>query len=123
MAVRDPQHNSDHYLVLGCLRSAPLREHTKYLGQRTWLPLRPPTILMREDGLFVALQRAITKPKAREATKNAWILDDTLSFIGERVSVHQYPERDHALIQRLGQAINKSLKGAGCGGRRKRARK
>ena len=25
VAVWDPQHNSDHYLVLGCIRSAPLR--------------------------------------------------------------------------------------------------
>ena len=26
--VRDPRHNSDHYMVLGCLRSAPLSEHS-----------------------------------------------------------------------------------------------
>ena len=32
VSVRDPMHNSDHYIVLGCLRSAPLREHAKYLG-------------------------------------------------------------------------------------------
>ena len=25
ISIRDPRHNSDHYLVLGCLRSAPLR--------------------------------------------------------------------------------------------------
>ena len=43
VAVRDPQHNSDHYLFLGCLRSAPLREHTEHLGRRMRLPLWPPT--------------------------------------------------------------------------------
>ena len=29
VSVRDPRHNTDHYMVLGCLRSAPEREHTK----------------------------------------------------------------------------------------------
>ena len=43
VAVRDPRHNSDHYLVLGCLRRDPLREHTEYLGRRTQIPLQPPT--------------------------------------------------------------------------------
>ena len=38
VAAQDPQHNSDHYMVLGCLRSAPMREHIEYLGRRT----RPP---------------------------------------------------------------------------------
>ena len=29
VAARDQQHNLNHYMVLGCLCSAPLREHTK----------------------------------------------------------------------------------------------
>ena len=29
-----PRHNTDHYMVLGCLCSAPEREHTKYLTGR-----------------------------------------------------------------------------------------
>ena len=29
---RDPRHNSDHYMVLGCLPSAPLSETKRYLG-------------------------------------------------------------------------------------------
>ena len=32
VSVQDPRHNSDHYMVLGCLHSAPLREHARYLG-------------------------------------------------------------------------------------------
>ena len=27
--VRDPRHNSDHYMFMGCLCSAPLREHSR----------------------------------------------------------------------------------------------
>ena len=74
MAVQDPRHNSEQYMVLGCLRSAPLKEHTKYLGRITRLPLRPPTTSMREDGLFTYLWRAISKTKAQESRKNVWIL-------------------------------------------------
>ena len=46
--VRDPRHNSDHYIVLGCLHSASLREHARYFGGRKRLPLRPPTKPTRE---------------------------------------------------------------------------
>ena len=31
VAVRDPWHNSDHYMVLGCISSAPPTEHKGYL--------------------------------------------------------------------------------------------
>ena len=39
VAVRYPRHNSDHFVVMGCLRGASLREHLRYLGRRTCLPL------------------------------------------------------------------------------------
>ena len=29
VSVRDPSHNNDHYMLLGCLHSAPEREHTR----------------------------------------------------------------------------------------------
>ena len=45
LSVRDPRHNSDHYIFLGCLHSASLREHAKYLGGRKRLPLQPPIAL------------------------------------------------------------------------------
>ena len=32
VTVQDPRHNSDHYMVLGCLPSAPLSETKRYLG-------------------------------------------------------------------------------------------
>ena len=70
VSVRDPMYNSDRYMFLGCLYSAPLREHTRYLGGRKRLPLRPPTAPTREDGIFAALQRAVPKPLVREAGKN-----------------------------------------------------
>ena len=39
MSIRETMHNSYHYMVLGCLRIAPLREHAKYLGGHKWIPL------------------------------------------------------------------------------------
>ena len=42
VSVRDPRHNLDHYLVLGCLQRSPLREHSEYLGKRTRLPPTTP---------------------------------------------------------------------------------
>ena len=39
VSARYPRHNSDHYLVLGCLRSAPLGEHSEYLGRCKQIPL------------------------------------------------------------------------------------
>ena len=106
-----PRHNSDHYMVLGCLRSAPLREHFSYLGERKRLPLQPPTALKREDGIFAALRRAIPKPQARDARKNLWISEATWRLVNERVSAHQDPSKDQSLIRRLGRAIEASLKG------------
>ena len=47
--------NSDHYMILGCVRTATLREHTKYLGRRTRLTLQPPTPPPMEDKHFVTL--------------------------------------------------------------------
>ena len=77
LSVRDPRHNSDHYLVLGCLCSAPLREHSEYLGRRKRLPLRPPATPTRYHKLFVNLWRSVLKPKYRDARKKAWILETT----------------------------------------------
>ena len=42
VAVRDPRHNSDHYMVLGCRPSAPPTEHKRYLGGRKRFPVRAP---------------------------------------------------------------------------------
>ena len=66
VSVRDPRHNTDHFMVVGCLRSAPAREHNKYLTGRKKLPLQPPTKPTREDGIVAALRRDVRKPHARE---------------------------------------------------------
>ena len=43
VSVRDHRHNSDHYLVLGCLHITSLKENTRYLGGRKNPPPPLPT--------------------------------------------------------------------------------
>ena len=69
-SVWDPRHKSDHYLVLGFLQSASLKERMRYLGGRKKISLCPPTNPTREDKIFAALRRAVPKPRAQEACKN-----------------------------------------------------
>ena len=110
VSVWYPRHNTDHYMVLGCLHSAPKREHTNYLTGRKRLPLRPPSYPTREDRIFAALRRAVPKPHARERRKNWWILEDTWRLVEERVSAQRKLARDQTRIRRLIQAIAASLK-------------
>ena len=70
LSVWDPRHNINHFMVVGCLRSAPEREHTRYMARRRKSPLRPPTEPTREDGIFAALRRSVPKPHARDRHKN-----------------------------------------------------
>ena len=65
VSLQEPRHNTDHYMVLGCLRSVPEREHARYLSGRKNLPLRPTAEPTREDGIFTALRRAVPKPYVR----------------------------------------------------------
>ena len=104
-SVWDPRHNSDHYMVLGCLHSASLKEHARYPGGRKRPPLRPPTEPTREDTIFAALRRDVLKRRAREARKNAWILATTWRLVDERVSMRQdlakYQARPYGVLRRL----------------------
>ena len=105
VSVWDSWHNSDHYMVLGCLPSAPLSETRRYLGGRKRWPVRPPTKPSRPDTLFAALRRAVPKPTPREARRNAWISAETWRLIDERVSTRRdlrYGQEDR---RRMGKAI------------------
>ena len=86
VSVRDPRHNTNHYMVLGCLRSVPKKEHARYLSGRKKLPLRLPDEPTREDGIFAALRRAVPKPHTRERRENGWISEDTWRLVDKRVS-------------------------------------
>ena len=97
-------------MVVGCLRSAPEREHTQYIRGRRKSPLRPPSAPTREDGIFAALRRAVPKPHRRDRHKNEWISEKTWRLVDKRVSV-QRGMGVHTRIWRLGRAIRTSLQG------------
>ena len=78
---RDPRYNTDHFMVMSCLRSALEREHTRYIMGRRKMPLRTPMEPTREDGIFAALRRAVPKPHARNRHKNAWISEETWRLV------------------------------------------
>ena len=109
VSVWDPRNNSDHYMVLGCLPSASLTEHKRYLGVQNKWPLRPPTKPTREDGAFVALRRAVPKANAREERRNEWISAETWRLVDKRVSARRDPVNGQALRRRLGRAIKASF--------------
>ena len=112
VALRDPMHNSDYFMVMGSLREASPREHSNYLGIRTLLPLRLTGLQTRTqaDELFVELRRAILKPVQRFACHNSWISAETWIFVDERVSMRRKPGRDQRRLRQLGRAIWDSLK-------------
>ena len=109
VSVRDPRHNSDHNIFLGCLPSASLMEHKSYLGGRKRWPMRPPTKPTRVDKIFAALRRAVPKAQPRAARRNAWISEETWRLVDERVSARRYPRKGQALRRRLGRAVKESL--------------
>ena len=110
VSVWDPRNKTDHYIVLGCLRSANEREYTKYLMGRKRLPLQPPSDPTREYRIFAALRSAKPKAHARKRRKNGWISEDTWRLVDEIVSARQ-KTMDQTRIHRLSQAIAASLKG------------
>ena len=83
VAVRDPRHNSDHYMVMGLLRGRTGREHVKYITGRRRIPMKPPKRPTREDKLFGDLRRAVPKPQPREQHWNAWISKETWRLMDE----------------------------------------
>ena len=64
---------------------------------------------MREDTILAAIRRAVTKPRAREARKNAWISAATWRLVDERVSALRDLAKYQTLIWRLGRSIRAIL--------------
>ena len=86
VSVRYPRHNNDHFMVVGCLRSSPKGEYTRYIMGRRKMPIQPHTKPTREDGIFAALRRAVPKPHVKYRHKNAWISEETWRLVDKRVS-------------------------------------
>ena len=112
MAVRDPRHNSDHLMVIGCLCGASPREHSCYLRRRTRLPLQPPgrKTKTRADKIFAELRHAIPKPDKQATRNNLRISAEMWRLIDKRVSAIQEPGQDHRILRRMGRFVQAELK-------------
>ena len=55
VVVRGVYHNTDHYLVLGCLRKSAPDAHSCYLREQTRFPIKPTMTLGGVDRLFSEL--------------------------------------------------------------------
>ena len=123
VSIQDPRHHSDHYTVLGCLHSAHLREHARYLGGRKRLPLLPSTAPTREDGIFAALRRAVPKPLDKEVRKKAWILAATWRLVDKRVSCAKILQRIRCSFGSWDAPLRRACGTTGNGGQRRRDRR
>ena len=100
VTVRDPCHNSDHYMVMGVLRGGTETAHKRYItGQRRVL-MKVSRRPMREDELFGDLRRAVLKPHPREQQRNAWISEEFIFPRRASADLHRYspPPRDVFLV-------------------------
>ena len=73
VTVRNERHNTDHYLVMGCLHGAVPSGHSHYLGKRKSFPLKPPKTPGGVNRLLTELQGDTPKPPQQERLPQAWI--------------------------------------------------
>ena len=109
VAVRDPRHNTDHYMVLACFPGAPLAKTKRYQGGRRRWPVAPPVAPSRVDTLFAALRIAVPKTAPREARRNDWISAETWRLVDERVATRRNLRACQVERRTLGRRIRRSL--------------
>ena len=88
VAVRDPRHNSDHYMVLGCLSEDPEKELMEYLLKACHFPFQTIhcNLASMPDKLFSDLNTQIPKIPLRERVSLAYIYDVTWAAMDTRVT-------------------------------------
>ena len=77
VAVQDHRHNSNHYMVLGCLHGITLREYQLYFGLCMRLPLYLPKQPPHEDSLFASLRQEVLKTPAQDSAYTSLISEET----------------------------------------------
>ena len=112
MAVRDTRHNSDHIMVIGCLRYTSPRKQLCFPGHMIHLSLQLPVRHMRTraDKIFSELGRLFSKADKRVARHNSWISAETWRIVDKRDSSMRVRGRNLRRLRRLGQTSRASLK-------------
>ena len=109
VAVRDLRHNSDHYMVLGCLRGDLEKELTYYLRKVCRFSLRKIRcrLASASDKLFSYLNTQIPKPPLHERVRRDWISDDMWAAMYARVTTLQ--EGGQWTVRQLSRRIRAGL--------------
>ena len=103
----DARHNTDHYLVLGCLHRAAPAAHSRYIGRRARFPIRPPSTPDRVDCMFAEPRQSIPRPPWQERHHQAWISPETWSLIVTMIAVQKW--KDQQIYRPLNRAIKAML--------------
>ena len=112
VAVQDTQHNTDHYLVLGCLLGANPATNSRYLWKSTCFSIRPPYNLNKLDRMFSESRGAIVKPPRQECHRQACISSDTWILIN--IMMEERHRKDQRTSWSLARVINAVLQGGCC---------
>jgi hypothetical protein len=80
VCLKDPRFDSDHFMVLGTVRSAPQKENGEYLRGRKRFPIKYPTAgpLSKAETLFEDLRLSAEKPDVVARRQASWISAETL---------------------------------------------
>ena len=86
MSVQDSRHNTDHYLVIGCLCGAAPSYHSHYIGKWKQFLMKLPNIPGGVDRLFAELRGGIPKLPQWERPYHVFILMKTWQIIDTRIA-------------------------------------
>ena len=108
--VRDTQHHSDHYMILGYLRGDPAKDIMGYLRKARRLPLRPLRHDIASDPykLFSELNTQIPKFPLHKWLRWSWIYDKTWASIDARAIARR--EGAQRTVRKLSQRIRAGLR-------------
>ena len=86
LSSRYPRHNTDKYMILGCLSGTTLRDNQQYLIWCMWIPLCPPKTSILEDTILMDLKRSVPKPSVSQKQRASFIYEETWQFFDARLS-------------------------------------
>ena len=105
MGIRDAGHNTDNYLVLGCLCGATPAAQSRYIRKRKSSPIKPLKTMDRVYRLFADLRGGIPKPHWREHLCQAWILPEPWRPINTRIAaLRSGYQRNSRVLSRIMKA-------------------
>jgi exonuclease III len=112
VCLKEPRFDSDHYMVLGKIRSAKLNENRAYMRGRKSFPLRIPSArpLKKAECLFEDLRLSAEKQETETRRVASWISAETWGLVDTRTALRRDVLHDRAAIRCLNRAVKASLK-------------